>query len=232
MTINEELKKLYERHFDRAVKAIPKDEKISSPLLIKIREEKYKKSDKKVMIVGQETFGWQKEFGSKPIEDLMAEYDSYLNNNIRGRDKRAFWKAFHDFEKKLKTHYKGEQLYFFWDNIVKVGRANSKGMTKGIRDFEREYFSVFSQEVEILKPDIVIFLTGPDRDNDIKYNFNNITFDKLGYPSIVKDKRNYKTPSKIVSDKLPKKTIRLYHPNYWGGFNAIKQMAFEMLLKD
>lgn len=228
MSVNTQLEQLYSKHFDKA-KSAKGHMKISSPLLIKIDEEKFGNADKKVMIFGQETYGWHGEFGTKTVESLMDGYDKYLNNNLRGKNKRVFWKAFHYFEEQLKKFYNKEKTYYIWNNIVKISKIGDKGMTNEIRHFERSYFSVILDEIKILNPDIVIFLTGPDRDGDIKYNFSNVSFDAMGYPPIIKDKRRYKTAYKVISDDLPKTTVRLYHPRYFGGYNKVKEIALEIL---
>ena len=228
MSINKKLVKLYDKCFNNALKN-KKDIKVSSPLLLKINEAKYNSSDLKVMIIGQETFGWHGEFGSENINELMDGYYEYLTNNLRGRNKRAFWKAFHYFEKELNSHFDNKKLYYIWNNLSKVGKYKDKGMTSSIRNFERNYFSVILEEIKILKPDIVIFFTGPNRDNDIKYNFHNVFFDNMGNPDKIKDKKTYTTAHKVISTDLPEKTVRLYHPNYFGGFSKVKYIALDIL---
>lgn len=49
-----------------------------------------------------------------------------------------------------------------------------KGVDSGIHDLEKEYFHVIPQKIEILKPDVLILLTGPGQNayyNYIKENF-------------------------------------------------------------
>lgn len=262
MSINEKLKKLYNEHFDKAQEAYKNQTgnfKMANPLLLKLREKDYEESDIKVIIYGQETYGWfdktttiedkatlekanwdfvseyesteaTQEFGNISLEQLMYEYDKYLNHNIRKKQRRTFWNnGFDHFSKALNKSYPNKKLYFMWNNISKFGKINETGMTNEIRNFEREYFSVIAKELEILKPNIVIFLTGPDRDIDIIANFGNVTFNKVGendYYFSDKKKMKYETPRQIVgSSLLPKKTIRLYHPNCFGGYNMFKKSA-------
>ena len=83
--INKKLEKLYNSYYDKAKQAYkeqkPKIEQqgaeMSSPLLIKIDEKAYKKADKKIMIFGQETYGWHGEFGGKDIK-FLQEYQEHL----------------------------------------------------------------------------------------------------------------------------------------------------------
>ncbi len=70
--INKKLEKLYNSYYDKAKQAYKnQNAQISSPLLIKIDEKDYKKADKKIMIFGQETYGWHGEFGGKDIKFLQ-----------------------------------------------------------------------------------------------------------------------------------------------------------------
>jgi len=187
MKINIRLHNLYSKHFDSAL-SNKSDLSVSSPLLIKIDEEKYLNSSRKVMIFGQETFGWHKEFGSKHIDELMNKYDDYMNKN-RKKNTRAFWKGFNYFKEEIDKLSNGRDNYYIWNNIVKFGKVGERGMTEGIRNFERKNFSVISDEVKILKPDMIVFFTGPNRDKDIKFNFEDVSFDSCGYPKTIQDKR-------------------------------------------
>lgn len=65
-----------------------------------------------------------------------------------------------------------------WNNLFKIGRGNtghgnSCGLSPSyIQSIEKETFDVIKKEIEILNPDIIIFMTGSAADNAIK--------DKLG----------------------------------------------------
>lgn len=67
---------------------------------------------------------------------------------------------------------------------------------------------VIKSEIKILKPDIVIFFTGPYRDKWIEHNFNDAKF--------LKTETSFsKWPlAQLVSKYLPEKSFRTYHPNY------------------
>ena len=215
--INKKLEKLYSSYYDKAKQAYKnQNAQISSPLLIKIDEKAYKKADKKIMIFGQETYGWHGEFGDKDIKFLqeyqehlkritgnkedfsddeqqlyisflmndyfmiLSECKEYFDNSFVGdstyirskkrlekkQNGRPFWRGVKFFEDGL------EGSYVVWNNISKVGRKKGTGVNSKIKKFEREYFKdIIDKEICILKPDIIIFLTG-NRDEDIKRSFN------------------------------------------------------------
>ena len=99
-------------------------------------------------------------------------------------------------------------------------------MTDENRAIERKYFPVVSLEVDILKPDLCIFMTGPNRDHDIKFHFQDCVFKKAF------DQYSIREVARIESKKI--KGLRLYHPSYFGGFNNkykkdIRNLLAEML---
>ncbi|WP_300939468.1 hypothetical protein [Bacteroides acidifaciens] len=64
-----------------------------------------------------------------------------------------------------------------WNNVSKIGCGGKdfgrscRKPTAVIRDIEREHFNVVAEEVKILRPDVVIFLTGFGADQEIKEKF-------------------------------------------------------------
>ncbi len=234
MGINKQLEEIYSKYWAGFIEngstitsVIP-----TNPLLLKVDEEEFEKSDIKVMIFGQETWGWH-EF-STPIEEGMNKYESFFikENFYKRHKKSAFWKAFKFFKSNLKRHFDDKSVTFVWNNISKIGKNNGKtGVTKEIRELEQNYFNVIKEELEILKPDIVIFLTG-NRNKDLKFHFTDITFENIEMQNPKKKKMKYKASTKVISRYLPKKSVKLYHPSFFGGFNYVKQDALRFILED
>lgn len=77
----------------------------------------------------------------------------------------------------LKSVIPNTSIEYLWNNVSKIGCGGTDfgksccKPTLEIREIERKYFNVVADEVEILKPDIVIFLTGFYADNEIKDKF-------------------------------------------------------------
>lgn len=217
----------------RKYKSIP-----ANPLLIKVDEEKFYKSDIKVMIFGQETFGWH-ELGVS-IENEMNSYHSFFNNNNKkfvsydGNKRSSLWKGFRWFASKIEEVYDKKNIYFVWNNISKIGRyVNKAGVPKNIKDLENKYFSkIIKEEIKIIKPDIVIFLTG-NRDKDIKDNFDEVEFEDIKGLATLKSKSGkikYKAVQKVISKDLEGiHCIKLYHPSFFGGFNNVKQDVIDYI---
>lgn len=64
------------------------------------------------------------------------------------------------------------------------------------------------QEVMIIKPTAVVFLTGPYYDEILKHEFPGVEFQK------VTDNRDVRQFAKVIHSDLPDKSFRTYHPGY------------------
>lgn len=230
MNINQKIQNLYRANWASLQSSLePLDaSQYTNPFLIAFDEELLNKSDLKVMIFGQETKGWGDRFGILGTpEAAVAMYDAFFCQKkfYGGYGKSSFWKAFRYFERQIQKAHPEKSIYFSWNNISKIGKSKGKtGVSKEARAVERETFSVVASEVQAFNPDIVIFLTGPNRDGDIKHHFHDAVFHSID--SIV-DKRAL---AKVSSDILPIKTIRMYHPSYFGGFNKIRKNALNAIV--
>ena len=214
MHVNERLENLYSDNWQQLIEN-GKEKEAANPLLIKVSNS-YIEADLKVMIFGQETYGWNGTLGDKntDIEFLMSDYDAYLHNDekyefhyknrLKRKRSRSFWsrKNFLFFQEKLK--YKGVKTSFLWNNLAKIGNsasAKNNGLgkqSKAIKKLEESYFQVFEEELEILNPDLIIFRTG-------NRHIPNSTSAKL-------TKVNPATTVKL--EKFPNiLAIKSYHPN-------------------
>lgn len=142
----------------------------------------YTDADLKVMVFGQETNGWvgaEDDFGTPPspvfnpevaMGAVMGIYESfysddYLKNHQKGFSFNARYGTFHNgfnrFASLLNAHCTGKQIACLWNNIVKIGKAEGSGFCgEEIYSLQLQHFNVVGREVEILKPDLILFLTG------------------------------------------------------------------------
>ena len=151
MSINSKLESLYRRYWDElqteGVKLLGQKKSPASPLVLQVDEESYSQSDLKVMIFGQETWGWGKFEDS--LQVCLDRYERFFlkENFYKGYSKSSFWKAFRDFKKSFVDENKGKKISFMWNNISKIGTDNEKGVTEDIRTLEREKFPVIESRV-------------------------------------------------------------------------------------
>ncbi len=135
------------------------------PLLIKVNAD-YQSADLRVMIVGQETDGWigQLHSNDKSVAEIQEEYFKYLYSN-KDKIRRPFWnrKNFRYYREQLSKRYPNKKIELIWNNVHKIGKTSRGKPTAGIMELEKRYFQVFGSELDILSPDIIIFLTGDRR---------------------------------------------------------------------
>jgi len=74
-------------------------------------------------------------------------------------------------------------------------------------EWQDPLYELIRFEVELLKPDIVIFFTGPHYDQYIKKAFGDILYEPI------QDYAQHKLTF-IKSSYLPANSIRTYHPGY------------------
>lgn len=168
-----------------------------------------------IMIFGQETNSWCFECGKKSeysnsLERSLQVYrDFYLNGGINSY-RGPFW---NEFKRIRRDVQKTKNAVFLWNNINKIGRIG-KGNIPKLNEVQFKHLDVIRDEIELLKPTVLIFLTGPDYDHFVKKNIGNFS-------------------QKEISDSLWEvtfsddrfknlKAFKTYHPNalYFQGKNG------------
>jgi hypothetical protein len=192
----------------------------TNPLLLRIdKEDEWLSADLRIMIFGQETNDWEKQ-PDKSMEHLYGVYDRFFNKGECWSYGGAFWRGVSRFTDILAKKFPDRQTRYVWNNIVKVGKCEEKGRPPiNIQEAEDEYFHVIPDEVKILKPNIILFLTGPKYDDAIRKNFGELEY--AGIPPY--------TERQLAKISIPETDFagRTYHPNYlWRNdinayFNAI-----------
>lgn len=126
--------------------------------------EHYMLAHKKVMICGQETFGWGGELSSpdeKMVEKLQLLYHNFVNKNSGEKNnikKPGYNSPYWNFHWQLMKN--NPDVGFVFQNVVKIGKCVDKGCDDTIFDLSQKYFSVWKDELDILKPNLIIFVTG------------------------------------------------------------------------
>jgi len=207
--INIQLYEVYRKFWNNLKDALQKintvNLKISDPLLLYAFPE-YEKAKVKLLIVGQQTCGWSDDSGdtldADPIKKVMERYKNFhLGEKYK---KSPFWYSSHDLYNKLNPD--GPAYGFLWSNLIRVDQ-NCQRPKELIENVVCESSPLLAYEINLLKPDIVVFFTGPYYDNRLKKTFGKLTFEKVeGFRERVL--------SRIQHDGLPKYSFRTYHPNY------------------
>lgn len=235
--------------FDRKGDANP-----ALPLLLWLHDhEAYEKADVKIMIFGRETNNWNDgnrknlpngtyNFDLQTNDDIIAEimgtdkvcgicdtYENYCNPDS-GERKTQFTKRMLSLVEKISLAMPGKTVEYIWNNIHKIGNgAAGNGRCCGqptveIQEIVRRRFNVVPDEIKILRPDIVIFLTGKYADNAIMNTFD-ISKDEFDPVSVGAD---------IFLDRVNipgvKYAARTIHPSRKS--NEVLNAHFEALIND
>lgn len=194
----------------------------ANPLLISPPED-YTSSTLKIMFFGKETNGYEGSFkDSKGVDHLMRVYDAFANQSGAKKYGKHFWNAVRKFIAAFSK--KNPSVTFTWNNIIKVGKDWSLGMPpESVMRWQENWFQVIRQEVQILKPDVVIFMCGPQYDKFIEKAFGSFAFVPVG-------NRPERQLGRILSGSLPPATFRTYHPNFlWrnGFYDYLSEIVSE-----
>lgn len=213
------LKEIYEKYWDSYVTNIRKKSDIepANPFLIVVPSD-YQDKPHKVMICGQETQGWGNEFDHDPdsatINALLRIYAGFVNG---GGYNSPYWQ----FINKLKKHC--PNVGFVCNNIVKIGKKFGPGCDDKINDLTLKYFPVIQEEISVLKPDIILFLTGPRYDWRIKKALGDFQTEQI------KHINNFNQI--IFKDTSLPKAYRCYHPRYLRQ-SGQERMIIEFLINE
>jgi len=190
------LNKLYEKHWNDIAKLQSKHPELSAPLLIKAPKS-YFEQNVKLMIIGQQTRGWDgRDIGSalKCYEDFNFGEHYYSS---------PFW----NITRKVESALGIDKYAIVWSNLNRCD-YNEKRPPMEIENELRILLPVLLGEIEILKPDVIFFYTGPSFDGHIKQAFTGSRFE----PAI--NTFSERKLSRIRHDLLPHHSYRTYHPLY------------------
>ena len=217
---NQELLKLYNSK-SKVIKEIEEISKERLALLLLSVPQNYKKAKYKLMVIGQELnggFGIKEEPRISMLDNLKAQSSKPSGKHFFSFPSK-FCHAVNGFEGKLNK--KEIRTYFIWAEIRKFSYWNppknragykkpSDRLNKKVQNMIDKEFNILEKEIKIIKPDIVLFLTGPDYDNYIKAQLDGVKFNKLENSEY--KKREF---ARVEHKVLPKNSFRIYHPSHF-----------------
>lgn len=183
---------------------------LEGPFLV-VTNERYETSTPKVIIVGKESDGWlgypyYDFLSTKALDDALAEYRNF---DIASYGGGCFGRYFAMFQNRLfQGSDNGQKGSALWLNLFKL----NEGMLPMIDSPYCESVlklqgNIFRQELDALKPDAVVFLTGPSYDWVIQEFYPDAKCVPL-------EDHKQRHLARIVADGLPDLTFRTYHPAY------------------
>lgn len=210
--LNKQLQETYQTYLN-SIYSQPWEDNVSAPLLMNVFSD-YEKMDKKVLIVGQETHSWEQMNRKLSVQELQM---IYINFNLGkptllrdGKKQRTLTSPFWNFSRtffhnvnKENTEVSRKTNGFLWTNISKFDCKSTTPNSK-LQERNQAGFHLLKTEIEILKPDIVVFLTGTKYDGWI---------DKVFNPQreiIISE--GFLTRLSVADESLPPLTFQTKHP--------------------
>jgi len=195
----EDLRCLYNKYqsdFKNIVQRFPSDD-LGGPFLMSPNSDYYKQRNP-LLVVGQETFGWEKH-----IDDLFKQMTVYEDFNV-GENylSSPFWNVI----RKVEVALENQPYSCAWTNVSKFDQNS------GRPDEEHQYEicsldHILAEEIKILRPKFCLFFTSHRYDERLRNIFTGAEFVKV-------DNQPLNQISKIKHPLLPKFTMRAYHPRY------------------
>lgn len=166
-------------------------------------------ADVKILIYGRETNGWEDgnpksetykispNWELKDSDDIRKEVDAIQEiynaffNFLTQQEKsnKYFDRGFYPLLRLLEDAFPQKKVNCVWNDISKIGNGNdiqgkkaSRGLPESyIHYIEMANFNVSQAEIDILQPDVVIFLAGKNADSLIKEKFGVEEFVPISY---------------------------------------------------
>lgn len=207
--INQQLQDVYEDYLDHFY-GQTWNGPISSPLLMHVFDE-YTTVDQKIMFVGQETHSWGSA-ETKPTASTLQE--GYRNFDLGKKANYGpikglryltshFWNFSRNYYHRMNQKAAPKTNGFLWTNISKFDSGATTPSYELQKQNERG-FELLKKELDITKPDVIVFLTGSKYDGWI---------DKLFSPAqepLMSNGLLYKLSS--ADHCLPKIAFQTKHP--------------------
>ena len=208
--VNQKLLKLYESKWDvvhKVCNAITNKDLwlVFHTLCIPYNYEKMKY---KILIVGQENNGW-----GFTDDARLSMFDTLDFLNIRNMyDNKPIFDFPYKFCKSinnLEDIKDSKKTYFAWVNLREFSfdEAPKTLLNEEAKNIINKEFNILEEQLKIISPDIVLFLTGPNYDNYITNQLKGVEF---------KTVENYQIGqfARVEHEALPKNSFRIYHPSY------------------
>ncbi|MDE2188025.1 MAG: hypothetical protein KGJ76_14990, partial [Betaproteobacteria bacterium] len=209
-------------------------ERLSAPLLLKIPDKWYA-SKKRVLVVGQETLGWefkknddeycyyawpyddisnfsQFKMIDNSIQALVEGYQKFEFAKYQPKNHRSpFWRAYRQIRTYTGEDSDGFNTSVLWTNLFRMsidgGSVYKNGNPQEIESMVTLSGSVLRNEIQILNPSAIIFFIGPNYDEYLQSMLP-------GSDLITVKNHDSRALAKIKAAELPQESFRTYHPAY------------------
>lgn len=229
-SIQDQLNEIYEKFKKNTVLPAEISERASPPLLLSVSD-KWAQSPNRILIIGQETQGWDFDPGDyfPDLESSIRNFSDFqkLHNSVPAltagyrafefaRHQPAnynspFWRAYRSVRCSLNEEADGPETAVLWSNLFRVdldgGSVVKNGSSEEVTHIREAGITLLREEINLLKPTAVIFFTGPDYNEHLHAQFPGV---EAGH---FLDHDPQKT-AVLRHALLPSRSFRTYHPGY------------------
>ena len=181
----------------------------------------YENMKYKILVIGKNTNGW--EFKKEAKKSMLSTLN--FLNSTQHNDKLSFNFPYKFCKSINNYNYQNiiKKTYFTWVSLRKFvfNEIHKLPLNKETQDIIDNEFNILEEEIKIISPDIVLFLTGPNYDYYIQKQLNGVEF---------KEVANYQMGqfARVEHEILPKNSFRIYQPDY---FRFIKKGIYDEYLE-
>ena len=222
--VNQKLLKLYEKNWDivrEVYDAATNNKELVFHSSCVPHNYECEKMTHKILVVGKRTNGWGFTNGARNsmLETLEFLYSKKHNNKMSFTFPYKFCKSInnYDYQNVIK------KTYFAWISLNKFayGKDDKTELNDKAQYIVDNKFNILEKEIEIINPDIVLFLTG-DYDKYIKKQLDGVKFHKLENSECEIARVEHKVLHKRIS-------FRTYQPDY---FRFLKKGMYDKYIQE
>ena len=142
----------------------------------------------------------------------MGEYDEFFRTKYCYKYGGQFWNMVKYFINEIIIKNKEKKIGYLWNNLVKAGK-DSKGFPWNWYEeiIKPNFNKLILKEIDILKPDYIVFFTGPNSSNG---PYDNVLDHIFSNPNRKKVSGFNDNELCEIEIKNVKKSFRTYHPTY------------------
>lgn len=180
--------------------------------------QQYLDSKVKVMIVGQESYGWSFKLNDLEGSGAYKGLGGAMERTKSFQSKKSYNTRFWSFARGVYEACHNSALtdskpnaYFFWSNLRRIclDSKPATALPSPLQELITKHLdALLLSEIHIVEPDIVLFLSGPNYDSYIKSQLDGVTFQAHIDDMPRRAAARLECPSVTHATML-----RLYHPN-------------------
>jgi len=164
----------------------------------------YKNSNKRLLIIGQETNGWSGDLVVNSMDTIRRNVELYSEFNFGENYNSLFFQ----YARRIALKITGED-FFMWSNLNKFGKGtDSIGRpSQNVTSAETVHFNILVDEIRVVDPTCIVFLTGPKYDDLLVDRLRGARLEEI-------DGFGLRQFARVIAPGIELPIFRMYHPGY------------------